>query len=96
VGFGFGVGDKYVRDVSRMAGGTPILFSPKLSTLSGAGLGTEGEVWASAERIETNEYACSGESVIVVGGRVSVGCAVEMGVEVMTCPGRVPWSLQFG
>jgi len=90
VGFGFGVGDKPVREVSRMTGGT-------LSTSPGAGLGTEGgELWPFAERREINENACSGESVIVVGGRVSVGCVVAMGVEVITCPGGVPWSPQFG
>jgi len=103
MGIGFGVGDTPVRGVSRMTGGASLVFPPRLLTLPGAGLGTEGEgegegeeLWPFTERKEINENACSGESVIVVGGRVSVGCEVAMGVEVTTWPGRIPWSLQFG
>jgi len=50
-------------------------------TPPGALLGTEGEFEPLAD--ENNEEACSGESVVVVGGRVSVSGEVDEA----TCPG---------
>jgi len=44
-------------------------------------LGTEGEFEPLADEI--NEEACSGEKVVVVGGRVSE----SEGVDETTCPG---------
>lgn len=66
---GLGMGGKPGREVSRITGGAPFVFPPKLATL-----GTdEGKFWPFTERREIDESACSGESVVVVGGRVSVG-----------------------
>jgi len=62
--------------VSIIMGGVPLVFPlpPKLITLPGPGVGTEdGEFKPFAERNEINGEACSGERVVVVGGRVSVG-----------------------
>jgi hypothetical protein len=57
-------------------------------------LGTEGEFEPLAD--ENNEEACSGERVVVVGGRVSVSGEVDEA----TCPGAddvplIPWVLLF-
>jgi hypothetical protein len=74
VGAGVGVGDETGRGVSKMIGGVALAFPPKLLTLSGSELETEdGELRPFDERKEINGEACSGERVVVVGGRVSVG-----------------------
>jgi len=71
---GVGEGDETRLEVSKITGGPPSVFPPKLLTLLGSGLGTEeGGFWPFAERDEINEEACSGKRVVVVGGRVSVG-----------------------
>lgn len=76
-----GVGDEAGAEVRRITGGAPSKFPPKLLTLPGALLGTEGGFEQLADEI--NEEACSGESVVVVGGRV----CESGGVDVTTCPG---------
>ena len=63
---GTGAGDDKGLEVSRIIGGPPPVFPPKLST--GLPLGT-----GLAESNEINEEAWSGERVVVVGGRVSEG-----------------------
>jgi hypothetical protein len=80
VGVGVGVGDEMGAEVRRITGSAPSEFPPKLSTLPGALLGTEGEFETLADEI--NEEACSGERVVVVGGRVSESA----GVDVTACP----------
>jgi len=68
VGVAVGAGDE--AEVRRITGGAPPEFPPKLSTLPGALLGTEqGGFEPLADEI--NPEACSGERVVVVGGRVS-------------------------
>jgi len=59
----------------------PSEFPPKLLTPPEGLLETEGEFEPLADEI--NEEACSGERVVVVGGRVSEGA----GVDEATCPG---------
>jgi hypothetical protein len=62
------------REVSKMIEGVALAFLPKLLTLSGPEPGTEdGEFRPFDERKDINDEACSGERVVVVGGRVSVG-----------------------
>jgi len=80
VGVEVGLGEEMGWGVSIIMGGVPLVplvfpLPPKLITLPGpAGLGTEdGEFKPFAERNEINGEACSGERVVVVGGRVSVG-----------------------
>jgi len=65
---GVGAGDETGMEVRRITGGTPTAFPPKLTL--GLVLGT---VWTLAESDEINEMACSGGSVVVVGGSVSEG-----------------------
>jgi len=80
VGVGVGVGDE--AGVRRITGSAPSEFPPKLLTLPRALVGTEGEFAPLADEI--NEEACSGERVVVVGGRVSkIG---EVGITA-GCPG---------
>jgi hypothetical protein len=74
VGVGVKVGDEMGREVSNIIGGVPVAFPPKLLALPGSEPGTEdGELRPSAEREENNCEACSGDRVVVVGGRVSMG-----------------------
>jgi len=69
-----GVGDEMGREVRKMIGGVVLAFPPKFLTLSGSELGTgDGEFRPFDERKDINGEACSGERVVVVGGRVSVG-----------------------
>ena len=63
---GIGAGDTTGLEVSRIIGGPPPVFPPKL--LTGLPVGVE-----LAESNEINEEACSGKRVVVVGGRVSGG-----------------------
>jgi hypothetical protein len=80
MGAGVGVGDEIGREVSKMIGGVVLAFPPKLITLSGPELGTgDGELRPFDERKDINDEACSGERVVVVGGRVSVGRVVATG-----------------
>jgi hypothetical protein len=79
VGVEVGLGEEMGWGVSIIMGGVPLVplvfpLPPKLITLPGPGLGTEdGEFKPFAERNEISGEACSGERVVVVGGRVSVG-----------------------
>lgn len=93
MGVGIGVGDETGAEVRRITGGAPTEFPPKLLALSGALVGTEGEFEPLADG--NNEDTCSGERVVVVGGKVSEGGGVET-----TCPGAddvplIPWVLLF-
>ena len=65
-------GDEMGREVSKIIGGVLLALPPKLSTLSGPGT-DDGVFRPFDERKEINGEACSGESVVVVGGSVSVG-----------------------
>jgi len=60
------VGGETGLGVSRIMGGPPPVFPPRL--LTGLPLGTE-----LADSNEINEEACSGKRVVVVGGRVNEG-----------------------
>ena len=71
---GVGEGDETGLEVSKIMGGSPFVFPPKLLTLPASGLATEeGRFWPFAGRDEINEEACSGERVVEVGVRVSGG-----------------------
>jgi hypothetical protein len=92
VGVGVGAGGETGAEVRRITGSAPSEFPPKLLTLQGLLLGTEGEFEPLAGEI--NEEACSGLRVVVVGGRVSE----SGGVDEATCPGAddvplIPWVL---
>jgi len=52
-----------------MIGAVPFVFPPKLLTISGLELGTEGGEFRVFERNDINDEACSGERVV----EVSVG-----------------------
>lgn len=81
MGAGVGVEDETGAEVRRITGGALPESPPKLLTPPGELLGTEGRFEPLAD--ETNEEACSGERVVVVGGRVSE----SEGVDVAACPG---------
>lgn len=87
MGFGAGVGDEMGAEVRRIIGSASSEFPPKLLILPGALVGTEGAFEPLADEI--NEEACSGERVVVVGGRVSK----SGGVDATTCPGADDVSL---
>jgi hypothetical protein len=74
VGVGVGVGDETAAEVRRITGSAPSVFPPKL-LLPGVLQGIEGKFELLAD--ETNKEACSGERVVVVGGRVSVSGEVD-------------------
>ena len=80
MGVGVGVGDETGAEVRRITGSAPPEFPPNLLTLLGALLGTEGEFEPLADEI--NEEACSGERVVVIGGRANE----SGGVGETTCP----------
>lgn len=80
MGAGAGVGDETGAEVRRITGSAPS-FPPTLLTPPGALLGSEGEFETLADDI--NEETCSGERVVVVGGRVSESA----GVDGTACPG---------
>jgi hypothetical protein len=80
VGVGVGIGDE-AGAVRRITGSAPFEFPPKLFELPGVLVGTEGKFESLADG--NNKEACSGERVVVVGGRVSA----KEGVGDTTCPG---------
>lgn len=80
MGDGAGVGDETGAEVRRITGSAPPEFPPRL-TPPGALLGSEGGFETLADDI--NEETCSGERVVVVGGRVSESA----GVDGTACPG---------
>ena len=65
---GVGVGDETGAEVRRITGSELSEFPPELLTLPGTLLGPEEGFEQLADEI--NEEACSGERVVVVGGRV--------------------------
>lgn len=87
VGAGVGAGDETGREVSRITEGALPVFPPDLITLPGAMLAAEaGEFRLFAESNDMRGEACSGERVVVVGGRVSTGKVVVAGLVVTACP----------
>lgn len=74
MGAGAGVGDETGAEVRRITGGAPSGFPPRL-TPPGALVGNEGGFEMLADDI--NEETCSGERVVVVGGRVSESAGVD-------------------
>ena len=81
MGVGVRVGDETGAEVRSITESALPEFPPKLLTPPGALLGTGEEFEPLADEI--NEEACSGERVVVVGGRVSE----SGGVDEATCPG---------
>jgi hypothetical protein len=77
VGIRVGIGDETGAEVRRITGSVPSEFPPKLLALSGVSVGTEGKFEPLADG--NNEDTCSGERVVVVGGRLSENDG--------TCPG---------
>lgn len=81
MGAGVEIRDEMGAEVRRITVSAPSEFPPELLALLGVLVGTEGEFEPFVGG--NNEDACSGERVVVVGGRVSE----NEGVEGTTCPG---------